>query len=336
MTRLFPCWESKKKKSTTTTRLLCLLCRQGDLEAVSELIKDFDVNEHNRFGRTPLHYACRSGNTEIIRLLQEAGAKMDALTRTSCSLAHECCRFNSAIALRYVLNVDRTLVWSVNTFGSLPIHVAAASGSCDCIRVLLEHATPLTNKNRRGMTPLHLACEGDRTDVALLLLTRDPWEQLRARDMYDSTPLHHACMNGMTDFVLQCYRLHHHNTFQLLRDPDCAGSSALDYAAKAGFHDIIALADGPPVASSPRGQASGSPLTDASALNPAGFANVQQQSHASSDASSSRAIIEWPEPVGDPMLVVATEQPQTTHTWNATETSQSPEPSPGDQPCVAM
>lgn len=62
--------------------------------------------------------------------------------------------------------------------------------------------TNLSNLNLKdihGKTPLHVACQFNRADIAKLLLSMGP--DIRIKDNMGNTPLHYACMNGSSDII---------------------------------------------------------------------------------------------------------------------------------------
>jgi len=225
------------KKSSSKYSCLCQAAKVGSLTTLRQLLADasIDINEQNRFGRTALHYACRGGHTQAIRLLIEEGhARVDILSNTLSSTAHDCCRFGHADALRLLLQVDDELVHLVNSFGSLPIHIACNAGYANCVQVLLEWSSSISARNKKGLTPIHIACENADEEIAHLLLERSTHTQLLIRDAYDSLPLHHACQNNMLSVVETMLAVLEKMGWlpQALELPDCMGCTPLDYAAK--------------------------------------------------------------------------------------------------------
>jgi ankyrin repeat protein len=51
----------------------------GDLQQVQRLLATEDVNARDNEGWTPLHFAAQSGEPEVVALLLDAGAQVDAL-----------------------------------------------------------------------------------------------------------------------------------------------------------------------------------------------------------------------------------------------------------------
>ena len=89
-------------------------------------------------GRTPLHYAARSGGAEAAQALLASGADVS----------------------------------SRDAAGWTPLHVAAAAGQKEVAELLISKAAEVDARDVRGHTPLHLAVSCNRRSTAELLITR--------------------------------------------------------------------------------------------------------------------------------------------------------------------
>jgi cytohesin len=123
----------------------CLLGRGGSLD-----------NEPDKDGRTPLHDAACDGNEDLLRLLLERGAQVDA--------------------------VDR--------LGMTALHVAANRGIAEAVKVLISHKADVNARDKEGQTPLHWAARYGQKDAVQALL--DGHADVSARDNAGRTPLHAA------------------------------------------------------------------------------------------------------------------------------------------------
>lgn len=88
--------------------------------------KGIRINAKDKDGATPLHWAAESGNVDIVKILLEKGARVDA--------------------------VD-------NKYRATPLHGAAQNGHIYVVKVLLEkYADPLL-QDGNGKIPRNLTCE---------------------------------------------------------------------------------------------------------------------------------------------------------------------------------
>jgi uncharacterized protein len=112
---------------------LMMAALRGQTEVVRKLIaRDADVN---KTGWTPLHYAATSAHLEIIELLLENHAYIDAESPN----------------------------------GTTPLMMAAQYGSVAAVKLLLEAGADASLKNQRGLRAIDFARQGGRTDSAQLI-----------------------------------------------------------------------------------------------------------------------------------------------------------------------
>lgn len=106
---------------------------KGHLALAAKLIdKQADVN---KTGWTPLHYAATGGQVELIRLLLEHHAFVDAESPN----------------------------------GSTPLMMAAQYGSTGAVKLLLEEGAEPEQRNQQGFTPMDFARRGGRPDAQALI-----------------------------------------------------------------------------------------------------------------------------------------------------------------------
>ena len=86
-----------------------------------------------------MHIASRLGNVDLVMLLLQHSADLDAVTKDMYT----------------------------------PLHIAAKEGQDEVAAVLLEHGANNTAATKRGFTPLHLAAKYGNIKVARLLIQKD-------------------------------------------------------------------------------------------------------------------------------------------------------------------
>lgn len=85
----------------------------------------------NRQGWTPLHYAAASGDNEIVKMLMDKSAQLDALSPN----------------------------------GTTPMMMAARNGHILTVKLLLDAGADASLKNQRGMTAIDFASAGGFKDI---------------------------------------------------------------------------------------------------------------------------------------------------------------------------
>ncbi|MGJ7486996.1 ankyrin repeat domain-containing protein [Variovorax sp. LT2P21] len=112
---------------------LMLAAIKGQMDLVKQLIaRDADINKP---GWTALHYAASSGQVEIMKLLLEKYAFIDAQSPN----------------------------------GTTPLMMAAMYGSPDSVKLLLEEGADPLMKNQQEMTATDFATQGQRPDAVEML-----------------------------------------------------------------------------------------------------------------------------------------------------------------------
>ncbi|WP_394790345.1 ankyrin repeat domain-containing protein [Rhodoferax sp.] len=108
---------------------LMLAALAGELAICQKLIaKGADVN---KTGWTPLHYAATHGHLDVMRLLLDNYAYIDAASPN----------------------------------GTTPLMMAAQYGTTDSVKLLLDEGADVTLKNQRGLTALDFAERASRPDA---------------------------------------------------------------------------------------------------------------------------------------------------------------------------
>ncbi|GIZ51698.1 ankyrin repeat domain-containing protein [Noviherbaspirillum aridicola] len=109
---------------------LMTACFKGNLPAVQALLEK--GAEVNRPGWTPLHYAAYSGSTEIVRLLLDKSAYIDAESPNK----------------------------------TTPLMMAAMGGNIHTVKLLLDEGADLTLRNEAGMNAVDFAVKHEHPDIA--------------------------------------------------------------------------------------------------------------------------------------------------------------------------
>eukprot|EP00435_Cladocopium_sp_Y103_P066594 s32_g28.t2 len=206
----------------------------GDSVGLEKLLKcPRDPNVVNIRGLTPLHYAASSGQLEPIRLLLEAGAKLEARTTAASWMAplHLAARNGRLDVVRVLVEAGAEKDQLATSLGVTPMYFAARQGHLDIVRWLVEAGARIEAAAVVGFAPLHGAAEGGRLDIMRFLLdcgaTVDPKES-------PLSPLYLAALSGHLHIV----RLLVESGANYFRT-STNGTSALDVASQQGHVEIV-------------------------------------------------------------------------------------------------
>lgn len=179
-------------------QLLLKACQNGQKGVVIAFLKKDGINVDavDGEGLSPLHFACRKGYKDIVKLLLEKGANVNALSNTSVT----------------------------------PLHFAAASGNKEVIKLAVDGGADVSATDKEGKNPLMYAIEAKKAEAAKYLIElgadaaaadnsgRTALDYANAfglvqligaisadgagtTDAYGNTPLHQACHNGQSEVV---------------------------------------------------------------------------------------------------------------------------------------
>nr|WP_255581766.1 ankyrin repeat domain-containing protein [Cupriavidus sp. AU9028] len=129
------------KQNAAGETALMLACLQGQMDLVRIMVEQRKV-EVNKTGWTPLHYAATNGHTEIVRLLLDHSAYVDAESPN----------------------------------GTTPLMMAARGGHAETIKLLLDEGADMRIRNQQGMTVIDFAQRYSQPEVAQGLRSR--WQKL--------------------------------------------------------------------------------------------------------------------------------------------------------------
>ena len=157
-----------------------------------------DLNLRDDDDSTPLHVASESGRFDLVELLLDYKANVNAMKSGHSPPLFAALKSENLKVIQLLL--DRGADVNVqDKKGSTPLHIASTNGLADIVQDLLDREAEVSPLDSNHSTPLHLAsANGDLTVVNLLI---DYKAKVDARDNLDSTPLHLALINEKFDIV---------------------------------------------------------------------------------------------------------------------------------------
>ena len=169
---------------------LHLAARMGQAASVIRLLLDHgaDVNARRRDGRTAWMLAARGGSDEIVKVLEEAGARREPLTALDALLA--ACGRGDAGAARRLASPE--LIDSLSSEDRMMLPHAASTHRDGSMLACLAAGFPIDAADEGGATALHHAAIRGRTELVRALLALGPDLTIRDRH-HHSSPLGWAC-----------------------------------------------------------------------------------------------------------------------------------------------
>ncbi|XP_005207423.1 85/88 kDa calcium-independent phospholipase A2 isoform X2 [Bos taurus] len=160
-------------------------------------------NKENEEGCTPLHLACRKGDTEVLsELVQHCRANMDVTDNSGETAFHYAVQGDSSQVLQLLGKNASGGLNQVNNQGLTPLHLACQLGKQEMVRVLLL-CNARCNIMGPGGYPIHTAMKFSQKGCAEMIVSMDS-SQIHSKDpRYGASPLHWAKNAEMARLLLK-------------------------------------------------------------------------------------------------------------------------------------
>jgi ankyrin repeat protein len=157
------------------------------------------VNLRNNDKETPLMVACTTGCVKTVKLLVEAGAKINAFNKFGDTALHIACgaKRNEDI-IRYLL-VKGARINKRNFLGRTPLIVASASGFSENVAQLLKYFPLVNIKTPEEETALTFAIVWDYKKIVQLLA--EAGADINLKDSHGWTPFRYALSGGNSKMI---------------------------------------------------------------------------------------------------------------------------------------
>ncbi|WP_341811169.1 ankyrin repeat domain-containing protein [Wolbachia endosymbiont (group A) of Oxytorus armatus] len=166
------------------------------------LSKEVGVNDTDKQGYTPLHYAAWRGRLEVARFLIEKGADINAADTSTAGKKpiHVAAENNSESVIEFLLEKGVS-VDEADKNGWTPLHYAARFGQPEVAKFLIEKGADINvaDASIAGKRPIHVATEENNKDIIEFFLSKGV--SVNDTDKDSRTPLHWASWSGHLDLV---------------------------------------------------------------------------------------------------------------------------------------
>jgi len=212
--------------------------RDGDIHVIRKRLKTSlfkkgeDVNRRDDRECTALHYAAKTSNCDIARLLLDKGADLAAEDKHGWSVLHYAVRYGKEEMVEFLISRGANL-HAKEKRGLNVLHLAARNGQSDKARLLLENCADVHQCQNQGWNSLHLAVRYGQPDTISTLL--EYGIEIDAENG-GWTALHLAALNGHVDIA----------SILLNKSATCSvnngdGKTALDIARDEGHEQIVVI-----------------------------------------------------------------------------------------------
>ena len=145
---------------------------EDEPEVVALLLdRGADIEAHNEKGATPLHVAAAHNKPEVVALLLDRGADIEARSATGHTPLHYAAGYNKPEVVELLLDRGADIESSPDTEHT-PLHYAAGDNKPEVVALLLDRGANIEARTEKGTTPLHVATRYNKPEVVELLLDR--------------------------------------------------------------------------------------------------------------------------------------------------------------------
>ena len=153
------------------TTLLHEAVLQGHQDIVKMLIDlGANVNAINEYRETPIAYAAKEANWEIVKILMSHGANVDYLDQSGISLLHYAAEQGNKEIAKILITKGANVSAGDYENAMTPLHYAAERGDREIVEMLLAHDAEVNIVNSQGRTPLINAMEKDEQEIMKVLI----------------------------------------------------------------------------------------------------------------------------------------------------------------------
>lgn len=148
--------------------------------------------------KTALMYSAANGHVELMTLLLERGAEIDAKKILGQTALNHAIRAGQTEAVRVLLKFSASMTIATND-GFSALASAASNGNIDIVELLLNHGADVNVQDRDGWTPLLLAASKGYLNIVKTIATRGG--DISAHNRQGYTALHLAAIHGFDDLT---------------------------------------------------------------------------------------------------------------------------------------
>ncbi|KAF1769981.1 hypothetical protein GCK72_001798 [Caenorhabditis remanei] len=174
--------------------------------AVSQTLLALGANPNARDdkGQTPLHLAAENDFPDVVKLFLKMRnnnrSVLTAIDHNGFTCAHIAAMKGSLAVVRELMMIDKPMVIQAKTktLEATTLHMAAAGGHANIVKILLENGANAEDENSHGMTALHLGAKNGFISI-LEAFDKILWKRCSRKTGLNA--LHIAAFYGNSDFV---------------------------------------------------------------------------------------------------------------------------------------
>ncbi|XP_067653690.1 uncharacterized protein [Haliotis asinina] len=186
--------------SAAASRDLYDASRRGDLRTVKRILAegDVDINYRGQYSKTPVMEAAYYRHRDVVEFLVGRGADVSLVDSDGDNFLHWACRGGDLETVKLILSMNVVDINSRGQYSMTPVMMAARYGHGDVLKFLVDRGADVSLVDKWGNNFLHWACyRGDLETVILSMNVVD----INSRGDYSKTPVMEAAREGHRDVV---------------------------------------------------------------------------------------------------------------------------------------
>ncbi|KAJ8675759.1 hypothetical protein QAD02_011545 [Eretmocerus hayati] len=197
-------------ESMVNYNLICAV-REGDIEEADKLISKYGLSHSQGWsqGYTLLLDAIRNEHEEMAKFLIKRGSRVNSNSQKKSDTPLHMASMNGYTDLVKILIDEYASVDARNKNHETPLHKAVDKKNVEVSLILLQHGAHVNARDHLGRTPLHLAVSNESYPIVEALLSDDRID-VNAKDRYNRIPLNFAVQRACSqinckEFMLSSY-----------------------------------------------------------------------------------------------------------------------------------
>lgn len=187
-----------RRMEVTMDKLLLKACQNGQKGVVMAFLKKdgVNVNAVDEIGFSPLHYVCKKGYRDIVKLLLDKEADVNLISNQSITPLHMAAVSGNKEIVKLLTDAGADLN-ATDKEGKTPLIYAVEAKKAECARFFVESGADTTIMDNQNHTALDYA----NALGMVQLIESIAKDNSGNADAFGNTPLHQACHNGQGEVV---------------------------------------------------------------------------------------------------------------------------------------
>lgn len=178
---------------------LMYAAKVGNLEIIKYLLdKGANINSQDDYGYTALHYAVEDNKLDAVKLLIEKKANINLVDKDGNTILMTAANAVAPEIFQYLFEKGADIN-TANNYGNTPLLVVAQGNEVSMLKILLANSVNLNKQNKDGLTAFMYAVAFGNNEVTRIL-AKESKVDFSVKDNYGNSALHIAALTMGTRY----------------------------------------------------------------------------------------------------------------------------------------